>query len=84
MAGMGRAYRYRRPANWGGVSPSRCRTTVFPRWSPDGNYIAAITGDSGRLVLFDFATRQWTDLVTMLIGYPVWSHDGQYLDSVPP
>jgi Tol biopolymer transport system component/DNA-binding winged helix-turn-helix (wHTH) protein len=50
-----------------------------PRWSPDGKYIAAITGDSQKLVLFDFATRQWSDLVTMPIGYPVWSHNGQYL-----
>jgi len=50
-----------------------------PRWSPDGKYIAAITDDSGKLVLFDFSTRQWTDLVSMPIGYPNWSHNGQYL-----
>ena len=50
-----------------------------PRWSPDEKYIAAITGDSGKLVLFDRATEHWTDLVSMPIGYPSWSHDGQYL-----
>lgn len=50
-----------------------------PRWSPDGKYIAALTSDSEKVVLFDFATRQWTDLVTMPIGYPTWSHSGQYL-----
>ncbi|HZC35716.1 MAG TPA: winged helix-turn-helix domain-containing protein, partial [Chthoniobacterales bacterium] len=50
-----------------------------PRWSPDGKYIAAITADSQKVVLFDFATRQWTDLVTMQIGYHTWSHDGRYL-----
>jgi Tol biopolymer transport system component len=50
-----------------------------PRWSPDGRYIAALTSDSEKLVLFDFATRQWTDLVTMPVGYPTWSHNGQYL-----
>ena len=50
-----------------------------PRWSPDGKYIAAITADSQKVVLFDFATRQWTDLATMQIGYHTWSHDGRYL-----
>ena len=50
-----------------------------PRWSPDGKWIAAITDDSQKLVLFDRATQQWTDLVNMPMGYPSWSHDGQYL-----
>jgi Tol biopolymer transport system component/DNA-binding winged helix-turn-helix (wHTH) protein len=50
-----------------------------PRWSPDGKYIAAITIDSQKLVIFDRGTQQWTDLVSLPIGYPSWSHDGQYL-----
>ena len=50
-----------------------------PRWSPDGKYIAAITTDSQKLVIFDRATQQWADLVSMPIGYPSWSHDGQYV-----
>jgi Tol biopolymer transport system component len=50
-----------------------------PRWSPDGRYIAAITDDSEKLRLFDRTTKQWNDLVNMPIGYPSWSHDGQYL-----
>jgi Tol biopolymer transport system component/DNA-binding winged helix-turn-helix (wHTH) protein len=50
-----------------------------PRWSPDGKYIAAITGDSQKLVVLDRATQQWTELVSMPIGYPSWSRDGQYL-----
>jgi Tol biopolymer transport system component/DNA-binding winged helix-turn-helix (wHTH) protein len=50
-----------------------------PRWSPDGKYIAAITANSQKLVLFDRSTQRWTDLVNMPIGYPSWSHDGQYL-----
>jgi Tol biopolymer transport system component/DNA-binding winged helix-turn-helix (wHTH) protein len=50
-----------------------------PRWSPDGKYIAAITGDSQKLVLFDRAAEHWTDLVSMPVGNPSWSHDGQYL-----
>ena len=50
-----------------------------PRWSPDGRYIAAITTDSLTLRLFDRTNQQWTELVRMGIGYPSWSHDGQYL-----
>ena len=50
-----------------------------PRWSPNGKYIAAITTDWQKLVIFDRATQQWADLVSMPIGYPSWSHDGQYV-----
>jgi Tol biopolymer transport system component/DNA-binding winged helix-turn-helix (wHTH) protein len=50
-----------------------------PRWSPDGKYIAAITGDSEKLVVFNRATEKWEDVVSMPIGYPTWSHDGQYI-----
>jgi Tol biopolymer transport system component/DNA-binding winged helix-turn-helix (wHTH) protein len=50
-----------------------------PRCSPDGRYIAGITTDSQALMLFDRTNQQWTELVRMNIGYPSWSHDGQYL-----
>ena len=51
-----------------------------PRWSPDGRYIAAIPNDSLKLMLFDRVTQQWQELVSLFsIGYPSWSHDGQYI-----
>jgi len=50
-----------------------------PRWSPDGRHIAALTNDSLRLVLFDRLTQKWEDLLSMPMGYPTWSHDGQYI-----
>ena len=53
-----------------------------PRWSPTGQYIAAVTKDSTKIVLFDTKSRTWSDLTqpTMgVIGYPSWSHDGQYI-----
>jgi Tol biopolymer transport system component/DNA-binding winged helix-turn-helix (wHTH) protein len=50
-----------------------------PRWSPDGRYIAAITTDSQALMLFDRTNQQWTEIARMGIGFPSWSHDGQYL-----
>ena len=50
-----------------------------PRWSPDGRYIAAITTDSQALMLFDRTNQRWTVLARAGIGFPSWSHDGQYL-----
>jgi hypothetical protein len=50
-----------------------------PRWSPDGRYIAAISNDSMKLMLFDRVSQQWQELISMPIGYPSWSHDGQYI-----
>jgi serine/threonine protein kinase/Tol biopolymer transport system component len=52
-----------------------------PRWSPNGRYLAAITLDSLKLMLFDFTTQKWTELVNAkgFIGYPNWSRDGCYL-----
>ena len=64
----------------GKVSLLSGATQLFsPRWAPDGRYIAAITIDSQKLLLFDRTTLQWTELVNMPIGCPNWSHDGKYL-----
>ena len=49
-----------------------------PRWSPDGNYIAAITMHN-TLVLFDFRTQKWVDLAKLPVGYPNWSRDSKYV-----
>lgn len=62
------------------VSPLPGAKQLFsPRWSPDGRYIAAVTNDSLKLMLFDRVSQQWQELVSLPIGYPSWSHDGQYL-----
>jgi serine/threonine protein kinase/Tol biopolymer transport system component len=52
-----------------------------PRWSPDGKYLAALTADSQKLLLYTFKTQKWSDWVNEpgAIGYPNWSHDGTYL-----
>jgi Tol biopolymer transport system component/DNA-binding winged helix-turn-helix (wHTH) protein len=64
----------------GKVSPVPGGENFFgPRWSPDGRYIAAATTDSQALMLFDRTNQKWTELARMGIGYPSWSHDGQYL-----
>ena len=50
-----------------------------PRWSPNGRYIAAISLDSLRLMLFDFTTRKWRQLAKLFVAYPNWSRDGRFL-----
>jgi Tol biopolymer transport system component/DNA-binding winged helix-turn-helix (wHTH) protein len=63
------------------LSPLPASQDLFsPRWSPDGKYIAAITKDSQKLMLFEPSTQKWTELATLpAIGFPSWSRDGQYL-----
>ena len=50
-----------------------------PRVSPDGKFIAAISGDEKGLMLYDVAAQKWTELIRMQVGYPSWSHSGQYV-----
>jgi len=52
-----------------------------PRWSPDGKHLAAMSADSQKLLLYDFATQKWTDWVKEpgAIVLPSWSKDGKYL-----
>ena len=57
-----------------------------PRWSPDGKHIVAMTTNERELVLFDFETGTWSNLVSMPLGFPNWSRDGRsvYLPFVFP
>ncbi|MCU1244153.1 MAG: serine/threonine protein kinase [Acidobacteria bacterium] len=50
-----------------------------PRWSPDGHYLAAMPSDAHALLLFDFATRKWSQLAAGIMAWPAWSHDGKDL-----
>jgi serine/threonine protein kinase/Tol biopolymer transport system component len=50
-----------------------------PRWSPNGRYIAAITLDSLKLMLFDRTTQKWAALAKIFVAYPTWSRDSRYL-----
>ena len=53
-----------------------------PRWSPDGRYVAALSPDFTRVMLFDFKTRKWSTWFSESAGavsYPVWSADSKYL-----
>jgi len=50
-----------------------------PRWSPNGRYIVAIPADNHGLILFNVVTQKWNPLVKLLMGYPSWSRDSQYI-----
>jgi Tol biopolymer transport system component len=48
-------------------------------WSPDGRYVVARTFDSHALMLFDFNTRKWEELVKGNLGFEEWSAGGRYV-----
>ena len=50
-----------------------------PRWSPNGRFLLALSLDSSRSLLYDFATQHWTEFTSMFIAYPNWSPDGDYV-----
>jgi dipeptidyl aminopeptidase/acylaminoacyl peptidase len=52
-----------------------------PRWSPDGRYLAALSYDSLRLLLYDFTSGRWRTLLDeqKLVTYPEWGRDGRHL-----
>jgi len=50
-----------------------------PRVSPDGRYVAALTADSKKLMLYEFATRKWSLLAQATFAYDNWSHDSRYV-----
>jgi Tol biopolymer transport system component/DNA-binding winged helix-turn-helix (wHTH) protein len=48
-----------------------------PRWSPDGRYIAAITLDERKLMLYDVGKRSWSLLADTSVVDPVWTSDSK-------
>ena len=55
-----------------------------PHWSPGGRYVLAKSLDSPKLMLFDFSTHKWAELVSSPADYPNWSHDGRYIYFINP
>ena len=50
-----------------------------PRWSPDRRYLVAMSFDSTKLVLFDFATQKWEELARISCAFPNWSKNSDYV-----
>ena len=50
-----------------------------PRWSPNGSYIAALSSDSEKLMLYDLRTHEQTELASGEINCPSWSRDSGFV-----
>jgi eukaryotic-like serine/threonine-protein kinase len=50
-----------------------------PRCSHDGRYIAALSADSTKLMLYDVEKKTWRELATSRFGFENWSHDDKYI-----
>jgi Tol biopolymer transport system component len=50
-----------------------------PRTSPDGHYIAALSEQDSKIMLFDTRTEKWEELSALYSGYPNCSRDGKFL-----
>ena len=58
-----------------------------PRLSPDGHYIAALSANLTKLMLYDTQTKKWSEWQTVASGalnYPAWSEDSKsiYFDDL--
>ena len=50
-----------------------------PRWSQDGQWIAALSLDQRKVMLFNWHTRTWSLLAESSAADPVWSRDSKAL-----
>ncbi|HLJ77889.1 MAG TPA: protein kinase [Acidobacteriaceae bacterium] len=48
-----------------------------PRWSPDNRWLLALTTDFNKIMIYEFATQKWQELVTSRNGYPSWTADSK-------
>jgi Tol biopolymer transport system component/DNA-binding winged helix-turn-helix (wHTH) protein len=53
---------------------------IYPRWSPDGKYLATLSESYEKVMLFNLETRKWKEIAhgNSLSGL-TWSQNGQYL-----
>ncbi len=49
------------------------------RWSPQGRFLAGLSHYAQDLTVFDFETKRWSVLLKQPVGFPTWSHDGQFI-----
>lgn len=50
-----------------------------PRWSSNGRYIAALSMDQTRLMLYNVKTKTWRELARQNIADPTWGHNNHHI-----
>ncbi len=66
--------------NTGQVSDVPDSENLFsPRSSRDGRYIAALSADSSKLMLYDTEKKSWRQLAVSRFAFENWSHDSKYI-----
>ena len=50
-----------------------------PRWSPDGRWIAALSMDQSKLMVYDLERKSWRTLFNRSAADPTWSSDSKWL-----
>ena len=50
-----------------------------PRWSADGKYIAAVSSDKTKLMIYNVINKTWRQLAEQSIDDPTWSQDDSAL-----
>jgi Tol biopolymer transport system component len=50
-----------------------------PRCSPDGRFIAALSDDGKKLMLYDWKTNTWSQLAEGLFAFQNWSGDVKHI-----
>ena len=50
-----------------------------PRWSPNGRYIAALSINQTRLMLYNLQTKTWQMLAHQSVADPAWGHNSKYI-----
>ena len=50
-----------------------------PLWSPNGQFIAAMSGESSSLMVYEFETKRWSVLQKGGTDRPAWSRDSQFI-----
>ena len=55
------------------------KNLFVPVTSPDGRYIAGPSVDSQKLLLYDFSSHTWSELLKMNVGSTNWSPDSKYI-----
>jgi Tol biopolymer transport system component len=54
-------------------------TLFSARVSRNGHYVAAFSSDAKKLMLYNFATKTWSELAQGGFGFENWSHDDKYI-----